>query len=362
MENAAADQPRATPPAPPAEPARETKPRSPEGTANPTQEEGEKKPKPIPRGSPRTAVADTVAERHRQRMESEQPPPPADPDAKVRVKVYGEEREVPKTDVDAAGGIEAYQMIEARKRQLDEARQASLETERLRREQQALTEEMKERRRALEEAENTGAPRAPKPSSQRPAPEASANRDEELTAVGEDGLTEAQRKRIAAMEDEYADEVVDMARSNARLENKLQALERQSAPIVAEQERMRQQRLQEYQQSIDSANRWFSEHYSEFERDPRWREAASAMVNKITRDEPQIAPQALVERVGAELEAMTSSVGDARELSARLERKRNMHAAPKGASMARPPTPEERPPSRSEIIAAHRRARGQPNP
>lgn len=114
--------PEETPAEPKAEPKPEPKP-EPQAAAEPEQ------PKEEPKAEPAAAAPQTV---------TPAPDAPAEPKT-VRVKVDGEEMDVPEEEVEAAGGVKAYQMLRAADNRLKKANEALAETRRMQAE--ALTKQ-----------------------------------------------------------------------------------------------------------------------------------------------------------------------------------------------------------------------------
>ena len=278
------------------------------------------------------------------------PEPEPEPDM-VRVVIYGEARMVPADEVEAAGGVRAYQMMKAAEVNFERSKEALDEARRLREEQAA---------RAQETVQQVRQPQVQPPEGE----------------VGEDGLTQTQRDELALMNEEYGEEVVDTRRRTFLLENRIaqQTSSDDSDPSLIDriadqlerrtQEREAKARKKLFDEQREQANRHFSTHYAHIEQDPDLALIAQAKIRELATANPQRSLVEVVKAAGDYVQERFVQPGAGQgPLARRVERKRSTARAPvPSASMRVAPAPEPEPEAAQtaqQVVHQMQRARGQ---
>lgn len=330
--------------------------------------EGEKKapPEPAYKHDPRNAIyakrsqamadeqaaSDEMFSEGRQttalpRVEPAEPASPvANADELVTIKVYGEERRVPKSQVDAAGGIAAYQktVAAAEKAQVNEAR-ARLQTE-----EQRLLRIAANLRNGLDE---NGQPLAPKPPT--PGVPASAIGKEALEATVRglySGDAEEATAALAALVEQIG---ARQGTSNQVSPEIVRAVEAQVLERIEERETSRTEA-----RDVQEANRIFREDFKDIANDPDMMVWAKGMASTLSADPAyQGKSRADIAReVGTRIrEKLGKPPGTRSELENRRQLKDSLPQAPSGAGRVPGAKPQQFP-TNADYIQQLRRNSG----
>jgi len=249
----------------------------------------------------------------------------------VTVKIYGEEREVQKKDIDKAGGIDAYQIITANRERLDE-------TNRLREEVKAEKERLEKEREEWEAGRNEESE-----SGKRAKEEEESNRLNDLYEQLESARIDADAEEAARLQRQIDDERA--AKANQQQPNLEQMVEERLAAYDREADRRR-------------GIAWFNEQHKELAEDPELKTIVHNKVVAMEQEYPQ-APKSELIRVAADTVAKwwEDRSAPAQQTSERVEKKRRLRQ-PKAASARQQPKAEPKPQTRSDAVAQMRRDRG----
>lgn len=201
----------------------------------------------------------------------EEPAPPATPvatgDEFVTIKVYGEERHVPKSDVDAAGGIAAYQkaVAAAEKAQVNDTKA------RLQAEEQRLLRVAENLRNGLDER---GQPLSPKP----PPQGVPAISKEALEATVK-GLYSGDTDEATAALATLVSQISGRGQSTEVNPEIVRAVEAQVLERIEGREAERTEA-----QDVAEANRIFRENFKDIANDPALMVWAKGMAEVISAD------------------------------------------------------------------------------
>lgn len=283
----------------------------------------------------------------------------ASANARVKVKVLGQEFEVPQSDVDEAGGITAYQKDRAASMRLQDAarREADLKAER-----EALR---KEREQFQQERESSGR-NAPAKAPGAPAGAAPIQKDG--AGEGED----VQAKAEAIANDLYSG---NPKRARAAIAQIMQAqtapvaqidpaeVARQAAELLKQQDQQRDNGKSAPAQPVDAGmkvelqelNDMMSSEYRDLLEDPDMKAKALAKFNELRAD-PANKYRRLVD-MGREAAKLTQKAGKHPRQDV-VERKRSLPPTPQGHTAHRPSAPA--PVSGSAHIERMRKSRGLP--
>ena len=335
-------------------------------------------PPVVKRGTPRDGMLDMIQKRRRSQVaeqigvelpdpdqDPEPDPEPRQPAARseppteethdpqpemVKVKVFDEESWVPREEVEAAGGLQAYQQTKAAEYNFE------------------LSKKMRAEARELLQAAQAPAPEVQPPAQPALAAAPAVN-------VGQDGLTDEQREKLASMSDDFAEEIVETTRlaylNTTHIAAQAASGGRVDEDAIARKARdqvLEEQELKDWQKQRDFANAFFSKTYGDIEKDPYLKQIASLRIREEVA-KPDNAGRPLIEIVkeagdfinGKYLGRAPAKAGDVKDANPRVTQKRTRRVAQPGSSArATPPAKQEAAaPTRSQVIEQMRAARGQ---
>lgn len=296
----------------------------------------------------RQSVMDDIYRKRKEEMvqvdDEEEPEPNEDPEPKSamrKIKVYGEEREVPEDEIIEAG-IRAYQKETAADERLREAA-----------ERQRMLEQKEAELRELEQqlqGRNEEPAREP---AREPAKESAQDDDDFIDTIVD---------RLYGGEDEARQAVKDLiARAQHREDRNFS--EQEIAALVQKEVDRRETATRQEQtvREIEQANAWFSDNYGWVESDPKLNAFAESQVRRLRSEHPHYGPQELVEAVGKEVESFVSTFkghSSNQSLDSKREAKRRTDNPP-AAKGRMPSPPESKPKTKRDTFAEIAKARGQ---
>lgn len=247
-----------------------------------------------------------------------------------KVKVYGEEKEIPEEEIIQAG-IRTYQKETAADARLREAAERQRQLE-------AREAELAERERRLQERK----------------PEQKADLDDGSLDSIVNGLYEGEDSAKEAIK-----EIITRAQRGEGRTLSEAEVGRMVQQEVDRREAARRQ--EEIGRQTEEADKWFSDTYGWIEQDPDFMAYAYAQLPKIQSEHPEYGPRDLVEAVGKKTEEFVSKLkgGQQRDsLAAKREAKRHSDIPPAASGRA-PSPPESTPKTKRDAFLDIRRARGQ---
>jgi hypothetical protein len=316
------------------------------------------KPEPeADEGDPRTAIYRKHAEKRKAEGEgtlvgtekpSEEDPAPADlvekaaepePEEEVMVKVNGKEKMVPKSKIEAAGGIEAYRKNAAASELLN---QASAE----RREVEARKLQLDEQERQLT-AEREEFQRA----RHQPA------------LVSADGMKELAHKYHAAIMDGEMDKASELLLQMQSARGDVGEIAKQAAAearATIKQEQAREQQIK-FEVERREAVEWFAEEFSDISGDDELRSMADRKTIELMEAHPDWGPRKVIEESARSVRDWMGNKGIGNKLpSDKLEAKRTLSVV-KGGSARAVPRQASKLPTNSQYIENLRKLRGLDN-
>lgn len=294
-------------------------------------------------------VRSKIYKKHSEQRQKELTPEPAeqlDPDEEITIKVNGRERQVLRSKVDAAGGIEAYQKNAAASEMLN---QASAEARRVREQAEALAireRDIADREQRLKQALDT----KPTPPTEPP------------TDAG--ALKSLARQYHEAMLDgdfEKADELllqINAAQSNATAidpeEIANRAVQRARAELEADERRKAAERFEADRQAAVAS---FPVKHKDLASNPDAFGLVDAKTIEVHREHPDWSAAAIIDEAASRARALIKSVSTSPAASTKLEAKRSMTQI-RGGSARTVPQPAPAPQTKSNYVAELRRQRG----
>lgn len=294
----------------------------------------------------RAAIYAKHAEKRKEQLGTTEPVVTADPDEEVTVKVNGRERQVPRSKIDAAGGIEPYQKNAAASEILN---QASAEARRVREQTDALA--IRERDIAEREKRLSQASANPAPASELPADAGAlktlarqyhdAMLDGDLDKADELLLRlNAAPSATAINPEEIATRAVQRAREELTADDRRKAAERFEADrleAVAE----------------------FPTKYKDLASNPDAHGLVDAKTLEVHREHPEWSAKAIIDEAATRVRNLIRSVSTptANSTQEKLEAKRNLTQI-SGGSARTVPRPAPRPQTKSEYVGDLRKQRG----
>ena len=293
-------------------------------------------------------VRASIYAKHSEQRKTEidgQKPIEEDPNEEITVKVNGRERQVARSKVEAAGGIEAYQKNAAASEMLN---QASAEARKVREQAEALAireRDIAEREQRLQQA----APDKAKPSTEPPA--------------DADALKSLARQYHDAMLDgdiDKADELllrINAAQSATAInpeEIATRAVQRARDELTAEQ---RQKDAKKFEADRQAAVAKFKTDYKDLANNPDAFGLVDAKTIEIHREHPDWTPAEIIDEAAHRVRSMIKSVATPSTTNAKLDAKRNRTQV-NGGSARSAPLPGPVPQTKSSYVADLRKARG----
>jgi len=273
-------------------------------------------------------------------------PPELDPEEQITVKVNGRERQVARSKIDAAGGIEAYQKNAAASEMLN---QASAEARRVREQADALAireRDIAEREQRLQQA----AAEKPTPSTELPADAGAlksmarqyhdAMLDGDIDKADELLLqiNAAQKTATAINPDEIAQRAVQRAREE----------------LTADQRREAAQRFEADRQAAVSE---FSVKHKDLASNPDAFGMVDAKTLEVHREHPDWPAAAIIDEAATRVRNLIKSVSTPTTTSAKLDAKRSRTQINGGSARAAP-LPGPVPQTRASYVSDLRKQRG----
>jgi len=259
--------------------------------------------------------------------------------AKTRkVKVYGEEKEVPEEEIIEAG-IRTYQKETAadvrlreaaEKQRAIEAREAALAELEKRLEEQQRAEPTKKESRATAEVD-----------------------DEFLTSVV-DSLMDGEEDRAKAA----IKEIINRAQHREERHFSETEISRMVQQEVDRRETARE--AEQRKTAMNDANAWFSQNYGWVEQDPGLESFAQSQGKRLVSEHPEWSPHRVVEEIGKTVDAFVSRFKQPENdpLEHKREAKRQTDNPPAASGRA-PSPPESKPKTKRDAFAEIKKARGQ---
>ncbi len=275
-------------------------------------------------------------------------PAAADPDEQVTVKVNGRERQVARSKIDAAGGIEAYQKNAAASEMLN---QASAEARRVKEQAEALAireRDIAEREERLRQA----AAEKPAPATTEPPADAGALKslarqyhdamlDGDIDKAGELLLqiNAAQKQDATAINpDEIAQRAVQRAREELTADQRREAAER-------------------FEADRQAAVAQFSVKHKDLASNPDAFGMVDAKTLEVHREHPDWSAAAIIDEAATRVRNLIKSVSTPTTTSTKLDAKRNRTQINGGSARAAP-LPGPVPQTRASYVADLRKQRG----
>lgn len=267
-------------------------------------------------------------------------------DEEITVKVNGRERQVPRSKVDAAGGIEAYQKNAAASEMLN---QASAEARRVREQADAL---------AIRERDIAGR--------EQRLQHAAAAKPAQTTELPADAgaLKTMARQYHEAMLDGDMDKAgelllgINAAQSNATAINPeeiaARAVQQARAELTADDRRKAAEKFEADRQAAVAA---FPTKHKDLASNPDAYELVDAKTNEIYREHPDWSAAAIINESAERVRAMIKSVATPSATNVKLEAKRGMTQI-RGGSARTVPQPAPAPQTKSSYVADLRKQRG----
>lgn len=299
---------------------------------------------------PRSAIYKKVAEQRKEEIGLVDEPEidvedEPKPDEDVVVKVNGKERKVPKSKVDAAGGVEAYQKNAAASELLN---QASAELRRVKEYEAQVAAKASQLMQQEKELQHRAQQPPVSPPAQAPANTGAmkelARKYHEAIMEGDidladDLLVRMQAARTATPD---TDEIARKAAATARQE--------------IERERQ-QERAQSLEKERIEAVREFEENFSDVADDPELRNMADRKTLEIMQTHPDWTPKAIIKEAATLVRSWARDKGLSQGGSDKIAAKRQQTSIRSGSAraMTRQAPP---PPTRSQYVESLRKARG----
>ena len=291
---------------------------------------------------PRAAIYAKHQEKRKEELGAQQ----ASPDDEITVKVNGKERQVPRSKIDAAGGIEAYQKNAAASELLN---QASAEARRVKEE----AEQLKRRRLELDEREQRLSQAA---AAKQPAPT-------ELPAANADAQKSLVRQYHDAMLDgdiDKADELliqINAASATTAVnpdDIANRAVQRAKEELTADQ---RRKKAEEFEANRLAAVDEFKTKHKDLASNPDAFGLVDSKTLEVYREHPDWDAKAIIDEAANSVRKLIQSVATPSTTDEKLEAKRNRTQVNGGsARVVNRPTPK--PQSNSDYVAALRKQRG----
>lgn len=285
------------------------------------------------------------AERRQEQLA--QNPAEEDPNEEITVKVNGRERQVPRSKVDAAGGIEAYQKNAAASEMLN---QASAEARRVREQAEALAireRDIAEREERLKQAA------AAKPTSPTELP-ADAGALKSMARQYHEAMLDGDIDKA----DELLLQINAAQGSNATAVNPEEianrAVQRAREELTADERRKVAEKFEADRQAAVAA---FSVKHKDLASNPDAFGLVDAKTLEVHREHPDWSAAAIIDEAASRVRSLIKSVATPSTTSAKLEAKRNMTQI-RGGSARTVPTPGPVPQTKSSYVADLRRQRG----
>lgn len=285
--------------------------------------------------------------KHQERRKEELGVQNASPDDEITVKVNGKERQVPRSKIDAAGGIEAYQKNAAASEILN---QASAEARRVKEE----AEQLERRRRELDEREQRLS-QAAAAATERPA-------TTELPATAD-----AQKALVRQYHDAMLDGDVDKAgelliQINAASattavnpdEIASRAVQRAKEELTADQ---RKKKAEEFEADRLAAVADFKTNHKDLASNPDAFGLVDSKTVEVHREHPDWSAKAIIDEAANRVRSLIKSVATPSTTDEKLEAKRNRTQV-NGGSARVVNRPAPKPQSNSDYVAALRKQRG----
>lgn len=284
--------------------------------------------------------------KHQERRKEELGAQQESPDDEITVKVNGKERQVSRSKIDAAGGIEAYQKNAAASEILN---QASAEARRVKEE----AEQLERRRRELDEREQRLSQAA---AVKQPAPT-------ELPAANADAQKSLVRQYHDAMLDgdiDKADELliqINAASATTAVnpdDIANRAVQRAKEELTAEQ---RRKKAEEFEANRLAAVDEFKTKHKDLASNPDAFGLVDSKTLEVHREHPDWDAKAIIDEAANRVRKLIQSVATPSTTDEKLEAKRNRTQVNGGsARVVNRPTPK--PQSNSDYVAALRKQRG----
>jgi hypothetical protein len=264
-------------------------------------------------------------------------------DELVTIKVYGEERRVPKAEVDEAGGIAAYQKAAAA------AEKARIEQQRarLQAEEQRMLRVAENLRNGLDE---NGQPLAPKP-----PPQGVPAISKEALEAAVKGLYSGDAEEAAAALEKLVTQIQGRAGTTNEVSPEVvRAVEARVLERMEERETLRTE-----EQDVAEANRIFREDFKDIADDPDMMLWAKGLANTLSQD-PEYSGKSrseIARTVGTRIREKLGRPAQKSELDSRRELKRTL-PSPNSGSGRVPVQEPKRFPTNADYIQQLRRNSG----
>jgi hypothetical protein len=267
-------------------------------------------------------------------------------DDEVTVKVNGKERQVPRSKIEAAGGIEAYQKNAAASELLN---QASAEARRVREE----AEQLERRRRELDEREQRlSQAAAAKPTAPTELPAAIADAQKSLVRQYHDAMLDGDIDKAGELLIQINAASATTAVNPDDIANR--AVQRAKEELTAEQ---RRKKAEEFEANRLAAVDEFKTKHKDLASNPDAFGLVDSKTLEVHREHPDWDAKAIIDEAANRVRKLIQSVATPSTTDEKLEAKRNRTQVNGGsARVVNRPTPK--PQSNSDYVAALRKQRG----
>ena len=275
----------------------------------------------------------------------EQKPIEEDPDEEITVKVNGRERQVARSKVDAAGGIEAYQKNAAASEMLN---QASAEARRVREQAEALAireRDIAEREQRLQQAAASKPAQTTEPPANADALKTMARQYHDAMLDGDIDKADELLLRINAAQSATAVNPEEIAN---------RAVQRAREELTAEQRREQAKRFEADRQDAVAK---FQTKYKDLASNPDAFGMVDAKTVEVHREHPDWSAAAIIDEAALRVRNLIKSVATPTTTSTKLDAKRNRTQI-NGGSARSAPLPGPVPQTKSSYVADLRKARG----
>lgn len=263
-------------------------------------------------------------------------------DEEITVKVNGREKQVPKSKVDAAGGVEAYQKNAAASEMLNQASAKHKELQQIEARLAEKARQIEEKERLLhattQQSAHAGLPDAG-------ALKAMARQYHEAMLDGNLDIADDLLLKMNAAQTATAINPEDIA---------TRAVQRARAELTAEQ---RQQQAARFEADRQEAVAEFQEKYKDLAVNPDAHSLVDAKTIEVHREHPDWGPKAIIHEAANRVKSMIQNVSGIGRPSDKLEAKRQMTQIRSGSARTAP-KPAPRPQTNSEYVASLRQQRG----
>ena len=284
--------------------------------------------------------------KHQERRKEELGAQQESPDDEITVKVNGKERQVPRSKIEAAGGIEAYQKNAAASELLN---QASAEARRVKEE----AEQLERRRRELDEREQRlSQAAAAKPTAPTELPAANADAQKSLVRQYHDAMLDGDIDKAGELLIQINAASATTAVNPDDIANR--AVQRAKEELTAEQ---RRKKAEEFEANRLAAVDEFKTKHKDLASNPDAFGLVDSKTLEVHREHPDWDAKAIIDEAANRVRKLIQSVATPSTTDEKLEAKRNRTQV-NGGSARVVNRPAPKPQTNSDYVADLRRQRG----